>query len=261
MSTNDIVCRKCNEVKPPTEFYKGHKRCKRCHCAETTQWTNAHRDFLRVHNRERQTKRRLALIDNRPCEKCGLRDPVLLHFAHRDRKTKKAGIATLVGRGTFKAAKDEADKCKILCARCHRLETHAEDNTYMHRYVTTGCMPLPGETRRRQRTFIVNYMKDKKCLECGEADMRVLENDHIDPKTKVSSVSWMVSHHATVGDIGREVAKCQVLCVLCHLMKTHNDRQRAVLLRAKEAEERRERATSIVSIVLPRTDCMPLQPG
>lgn len=56
------------------------------------------------------------------------------------------------------------------------------------------------------------------CKHCGSNER--LEVDHIDPKTKVHHSVW------TWGDERRtkELAKCQVLCFLCHRLKTNAER-------------------------------------
>lgn len=60
--------------------------------------------------------------------------------------------------------------------------------------------------------------KNGPCKECGSS--KRLEVDHIDPKKKVHHRVW------TWGENRRnaELAKCQVLCFLCHRLKTNKER-------------------------------------
>jgi len=62
-----------------------------------------------------------------PCVDCGEPDPVVLDFAHRDRKTKIDNISDMVRKGVSLAKiKDEISKCDCRCANCHRRRTFVE---------------------------------------------------------------------------------------------------------------------------------------
>ncbi len=58
------------------------------------------------------------------------------------------------------------------------------------------------------------YFRDKFCVKCGSVEN--LELDHIDPETKVNHAIWSWSEVRR----NEELAKCQVLCEVCHLEKT-----------------------------------------
>jgi hypothetical protein len=56
-----------------------------------------------------------------PCVLCGEADPVVLDFDHlRDKRREVTVIAHLSGRANLVA---EIEKCRVLCANCHRGET------------------------------------------------------------------------------------------------------------------------------------------
>ena len=67
----------------------------------------------------------------------------------------------------------------------------------------------------RQRAILVDYMGGK-CAHCGSIDS--LEFDHIDPSSK----SFSIMKHANRGleFLIPELAKCQMLCVECHKVKS-----------------------------------------
>ena len=65
--------------------------------------------------------------------------------------------------------------------------------------------------KKRRETFF----NDKECVNCGSTDD--LELDHIDPALKESHRIWSWSQVRREA----ELAKCQVLCHDCHLVKTN----------------------------------------
>lgn len=72
--------------------------------------------------------------------------------------------------------------------------------------------------RNYQREWIrarrAAYFSDKSCVICSSTED--LELDHIDPTTKTSHKIWSWSESRRL----TELAKCQVLCYLCHKAKT-----------------------------------------
>ena len=64
------------------------------------------------------------------------------------------------------------------------------------------------------------YHETHPCITCGESDPVVLEFDHIDRKTKKSSISNMLSDICTWERISAEIKKCRVLCSNCHKRHT-----------------------------------------
>ncbi len=57
------------------------------------------------------------------------------------------------------------------------------------------------------------------CVKCGSH--LNLEVDHIDPEAKVSHKVWSWAKPRREA----ELAKCQVLCRECHILKTHGERR------------------------------------
>jgi hypothetical protein len=62
-----------------------------------------------------------------PCEACGESDPRVLEFDHLDRSTKSFNIQ---GNGchtrSLDSLKTEIEKCRVLCANCHRKHTYIQ---------------------------------------------------------------------------------------------------------------------------------------
>lgn len=68
-------------------------------------------------------------LTDHPCTRCGVADPRVLQFHHRDRRTKKLAISTMVSKGfPAPAIAAEITKCDVLCANCHAIHHHEERN-------------------------------------------------------------------------------------------------------------------------------------
>lgn len=78
--------------------------------------------------------------------------------------------------------------------------------------------------RRRQeaRAFISDYLGVRQCVDCGEADPRVLEFHHL--ARKRANVTDMVRAGSSLGALERELVGCAVLCVNCHRVRTAAER-------------------------------------
>ena len=78
------------------------------------------------------------------------------------------------------------------------------------------------EKRKRQRnktqTFILSYLKDKQCVDCGEKDIVVLEFDHL--KDKSFSIGGTSGRSRSLDSIQREIDKCEIVCANCHKRRT-----------------------------------------
>jgi hypothetical protein len=58
------------------------------------------------------------------------------------------------------------------------------------------------------------FFEDKVCIQCGTSEE--LELDHIDPAFKIDHRIWSWSQERRQA----EIAKCQILCHKCHLVKS-----------------------------------------
>jgi len=84
-------------------------------------------------------------------------------------------------------------------------------------------------SRNRQRGLYYKVFKRRykgRCVQCGNVDYRVLDFDHIDPASKVDSISGLVSRGSAWWRIEAELQKCQLLCANCHRIKTFEKQAR-----------------------------------
>lgn len=80
------------------------------------------------------------------------------------------------------------------------------------------------KTRKGNRQFLINFLKEHPCNICGEDDIRCLEFDHIEPTTKFKPVSALVPYSRD--RIVEEISKCRVLCANCHRKHTADQFER-----------------------------------
>ncbi len=63
------------------------------------------------------------------------------------------------------------------------------------------------------------YLDDEVCVDCGEARSNVLQFDHM-YGVKRANVTDMVGGGYAWATILQEIAKCEIRCANCHVLKT-----------------------------------------
>lgn len=88
------------------------------------------KEDLYAKQKEHRIKMRELVLDylkNHPCEMCNESDPVVLEFDHIEPSEKIKTIAKLLsGHAGWTRIKSEIDKCRVLCANCHRRHTYIQ---------------------------------------------------------------------------------------------------------------------------------------
>ncbi|HEX6036253.1 MAG TPA: hypothetical protein VFY83_17570 [Anaerolineales bacterium] len=107
------------------------------------------------------------------------------------------------------------------CRKCHKpfRKTWYESNKERH---LKQVKDRKHEARTVAREYVFDYLSTHPCIECGEADPRVLEFHHRHDKDM--GVSVMVAGGYPVATIQAEIEKCDVLCANCHRKVTHTER-------------------------------------
>lgn len=80
-----------------------------------------------------------------------------------------------------------------------------------------------GERRIRYRhvvrRFILDYLREHPCVDCGEGDVVVLDFDHVRGQKKFT-ISSSIARQISIAKIKKEIDKCEVRCANCHRRKT-----------------------------------------
>lgn len=79
--------------------------------------------------------------------------------------------------------------------------------------------------RKRAQAWLWEYLQGRGCDICGETSPILLEFDHRNTLEKDYNISRMVSQGYAIESIEAEIAKCDILCVLCHRLKTAQDQR------------------------------------
>jgi len=86
-------------------------------------------DLYKAQKKHRESIRKnlTEYLKNNPCEVCGESDPVVLEFDHKEPAQKTKTIARfLSGHASWNTILKEINKCRVLCANCHRRHTYQQ---------------------------------------------------------------------------------------------------------------------------------------
>ena len=125
------------------------------------------------------------------CTKCGLEKPT----------------------SEFNKNKLKKDGLQSECRDCHKQMCSSYYQRNKTNYRKTSKL------KRQKILSIVNNIKSKGCIICGETNLACLDFHHLDPNEKEGSISKMIS---TPIKLEKELKKCIVLCANCH-RKLHWD--------------------------------------
>jgi hypothetical protein len=124
--------------------------------------------------------------------------------------------------GVTRSAADFPDR-GARCLDCRRAAGRAHYRANREYYLV--------KARRRQRRVVLEtrewlrtYLLGHPCIDCGMADIRALEFDHVDPGCKTAAVAILARNGYPLDRVIAEVAKCVVRCANCHRIKTHTQR-------------------------------------
>lgn len=105
----------------------------------------------------------------------------------------------IFSREKFYKDKSSASGLYDKCIECHKIHSkEIDDKIYEHKK---------------------NKKLNKKCELCGMDDIRLLQNDHVDPKSK----NFTIASQRNLKKVDEEWEKTQLLCNNCHRLKSKSD--------------------------------------
>jgi hypothetical protein len=224
------TCSLCGEIKDIVCFVKQAKAadglfpwCEDCRRKYRKEKRDIDPEGARQYTNDRRAVRiqwLQELKSNTPCVDCGqIYESYCMDYDHiPGRGEKIKGVSRMVLDNTPKEIiLAEIAKCELICLLCHNKRTYTRFNEVL------------GNTRsyrpHEQRNIeIINNFRNNPCAACGlQYDIFNMQIDHIDPTTKLYDVCDLKS--CKVEKLLAELAKCQVLCALCHRRKSIVEQQ------------------------------------
>jgi hypothetical protein len=128
-------------------------------------------------------------------------------------------LKTCPGCGEPRAQADFPARGKR-CLECRRATVRAHYRANRDYYLA--------KARRRQlqvvqgtRAWLLTYLREHPCVDCGISDVHVLEFDHRDGTTKVRAVALLAGQGFGLARVQAAIAKCDVRCAHCPRVRTH----------------------------------------
>lgn len=87
-----------------------------------------------------------------------------------------------------------------------------------------NCLIKNKKRKKKINDWFNVYKSTVSCYFCGESNPACLDFHHLDPSTKKSSISNMVTDGYSISKIKKEIEKCLVICSNGH-RKLHYEKQ------------------------------------
>ena len=151
------------------------------------------------------------LKKSKPCLDCHMTyEPYCMDFDHVPEKGKKLqNISRMLLQNVSKEKiLEEIEKCDLVCVLCHNKRSYLR---------LTNKLGLARQHRKNLE--LIKNFKNKPCVSCGNHYAYYnMQLDHIDPSTKLYNICELKNRKFDI--LQAELAKCQVLCALCHRRKS-----------------------------------------
>lgn len=103
------------------------------------------------------------------------------------------------------------------CRICQRelVNQHYSDNK---QYYKDKARVRNTATIIENRRYVISYLRDNPCIDCGNSDIEVLQFDHRDRDTKSGEVSSFLD--SSLERVKLEISKCDIRCANCHIKRS-----------------------------------------
>ncbi len=106
------------------------------------------------------------------------------------------------------------------CKECHARYRRAHYLDNRNKYIAKA-LKWNGAQRLKLQKVVLNCLQNHPCVDCGEADILVLDFDH--RISKIKGIAEMVQSSCSEDRLITEINKCDVRCANCHRRKTARD--------------------------------------
>lgn len=103
---------------------------------------------------------------------------------------------------------------QAFCKPCNR--------EYKREWYQANKIHVRTETKNRKErniSFVLDFLEDHPCVDCGETDIVVLEFDHLE--NKYGTVTGLAKLGISLENLIKEIEKCEVVCANCHKRRTN----------------------------------------
>lgn len=130
------------------------------------------------------------------CASC-LQNKPLSEF-HRERATKDGFYAY-------------CKSCQLIANKKHRIK-----NIERYRMLARERV---AKSRNKKKFLYCEFLSQHECIDCKENNILVLEPDHLENKRY--NISTMLGGAMKWETVAEELAKCEIVCRNCHIIRTH----------------------------------------
>jgi Zn finger protein HypA/HybF involved in hydrogenase expression len=106
--------------------------------------------------------------------------------------------------------------CKKCRNKMHRIKYHSDLEFRISSIKRNK--PRVKMLQAKNRAIKAAYLKEHPCVDCGNADIRVLDFDHQDPSVKEFNIGCDGLNRRTALLL-LEIKKCDIRCANCHRIK------------------------------------------
>jgi hypothetical protein len=120
----------------------------------------------------------------------------------------------------FGKNKNKPDGFQTQCKQCKKKSQDAWYEKHKDRHIQN--VNKRNKRVAKELRVLINQIKDVPCADCGlKFHPFLMDFDHVGGD-KVGEISIMVANKIALSTILEEIAKCEVVCCLCHRTRTWN---------------------------------------
>lgn len=129
-------------------------------------------------------------------------------------KEKKTKFCDKHNEEMIPVGKNQVLKCKS-CNKKYQVKWFANNKELQRKRSLFNSK----QRMERNQRFVVGYLLEHPCIDCGEKDPVVLEFDHIN-NDKLDNICALATSGVPIERIINEIQKCEVVCSNCHRRRT-----------------------------------------